>query len=243
MRSAPLIKEWRRMRSLVLLSGGIDSCVVAAMAYNHYLDGIDDIPIAALTVDYGQLNQRELLAAKEIARYYSLAWYYERLHDHGKAIRHASALLSSDPELDRPGMMYVPGRNTILLALAQSLAEAKGLEEIYVGFDMMPDGTYPSPDVQPAFVEAWNLMAKYATKQGQKGFPIKVTAPLNRMWKALTIKKGLELKAPLHLTWSCYKAGSRPCGKCNACKARLAGFAEVGVKDPIGEYATDEITA
>ena len=130
---------------------------------------------------------------------------------------------------------YVPGRNTIMLALAQSIAEASGADQIYTGFNAVDFSGYP--DCRPIYVEAWNHLARYATKRGYEGNPITLVAPIVNKAKASVVRTGLDLNAPLHLTWSCYTGGEQPCGECDSCIIRWNAFKECGIDDPAGAYA------
>ncbi|MDE2237726.1 MAG: 7-cyano-7-deazaguanine synthase, partial [Elusimicrobia bacterium] len=125
---------------------------------------------------------------------------------------------------------YVPGRNTIFLALAASLADAVGAEAIVIGANALDYSGYP--DCRPEFLEAFEETARQGTKRGVEGAPLKILAPLLRMTKRRIVELGLRLGAPLERTWSCYKGGRVPCGCCDSCKLRAKGFSEAGVADP-----------
>jgi 7-cyano-7-deazaguanine synthase len=129
---------------------------------------------------------------------------------------------------------YVPGRNTIMLSLAQSLAEAEGADAVFIGVNHLDYSGYV--DCRPAFITAWNEFAQYATFRAVEGQPIWVEAPLLEMSKVQIIKKGIELHAPLWLTWSCYAGEAKPCGTCDSCKIRQAAFKELGVEDAWEAY-------
>jgi 7-cyano-7-deazaguanine synthase len=125
---------------------------------------------------------------------------------------------------------YVPGRNTILLGLAQSYAETTGADVIFCGVNAVDYSGYV--DCRPAFIAAWNDLAAVSTFRGIGGSPIWVEAPLIEMSKVDIVKKGLELKAPLELSWSCYAGGVTPCNTCDTCIIRNKAFAELGMTDP-----------
>ncbi|MEM4204512.1 MAG: 7-cyano-7-deazaguanine synthase QueC, partial [Candidatus Methanomethylicaceae archaeon] len=130
---------------------------------------------------------------------------------------------------------YVPARNTIFLAFAVSYAETIGAEDIFIGVSEVDYSGYP--DCRREFVDAFEKAANLGTKAGTEGgIRFRIHTPLVKLSKAQTIKKGLELGVDFSLTWSCYLGGQKPCGKCDSCKLRLAGFAQIGMKDPL-EYA------
>jgi 7-cyano-7-deazaguanine synthase len=225
-------------KAIVLLSGGLDSCVAAAMARE---DGIE--LVAALNVFYGQRHAREIKSFLEVAKYFRMDPIQLDISPIAQMIGHATALIGTDEELaqDRPmssmtakvPRTYVPGRNTIFLAVAQSIAEARDLDNIVVGFNAVDFSGYP--DCRPIFVNAWNELARYATTQSYiQNRPIEVVAPIIQMSKASVVHHGLRLKAPLEKTWSCYAGGEKACGRCDSCRIRWNGFAVNGQGiDPI----------
>lgn len=227
-------------KSVILLSGGLDSCVALACARE------ESEVIMAINFDYSQKHIREVQSAVDIAAYYTLACTYLDLTAVGTTLSflHGSALLDPDEPLPQKRRMsemtarvprsYVPGRNTVMLAIAQSIAEALNADEIYCGFNAVDFSGYP--DCRPIYVEAWNHLAHYATKRGYEGSPIILRAPVLNLGKASVIRRGLELHAPLHLTWSCYAGGSQPCGTCDSCIIRWNAFQENKLDDPIGVY-------
>ncbi len=223
----------RGRRAVVLISGGLDSAVAATLAKCERFD------LYALTFDYGQRNAaREIEAAKQIADAL-------RVKEH-KVIKipldlwGGSAL--TDKKIDVPKnrtraeigkgipTTYVPGRNTIFLAFALSYAEAVQANSIFIGAHAVDYSGYP--DCRPEYFEKFDELARLATKTGVEGEPINVAAPLVAWDKAKIIETGLDLKAPLKFTWSCYEDGSTPCGTCDACQIRRDAFARVGVSDP-----------
>lgn len=227
-------------KSVVLLSGGLDSCVALACAYE------DTDPVLALSVYYGQKHQRELKSAVQICEHYKLDHELVDLCDLGNILAdmHATALIDREEKLPSGRRMsemtarvprsYVPGRNTILLAIAQSIAEALNADEIYCGFNAVDFSGYP--DCRPIFVEAFNHLAHYSTKRGYENNPIILRAPVINLSKASVVRRGLDLGAPLGFTWSCYNGGERPCGTCDSCIIRWNAFKENGVDDPSGAY-------
>ena len=229
-------------KSIALLSGGLDSCVALACALE------DSEVIQCLSISYGQKHSRELESAAQIANHYKLEWEMVNLESLGVilALHHACALVDPTEDLPKGRRMsemtarvprsYVPGRNTIMLSLAQSVAEALDVDEIYCGFNAVDFSGYP--DCRPIFVEAWNHLACYSTKRGYENHPIILRAPIVNLGKASVVRRGLDLNAPLQLTWSCYAGGVQPCGECDSCIIRWNAFQECGINDPVGPYTT-----
>ena len=222
------------------MSGGLDSTTAIAVAEAEH----DTKVKIGVTVFYGQKHLREISAAKDVAAFYSFKHVTVNLGDLGDIIRQSSALLNPDEPLPhdralsemtaRVPRSYVPGRNTIMLAIAQSIAEAYDLQRIITGFNAVDFSGYP--DCRPIFVNAWNHLARYATSRGyQDNNPIEVLAPIIDKSKASVVALAKELNAPLHLTWSCYEGGQRACGRCDSCRIRLDAFKENHLTDPI-EY-------
>jgi 7-cyano-7-deazaguanine synthase len=232
-------------KSIALLSGGLDSCVALACAFE------DSDPIASLSVAYGQKHIRELSSAQKVSEHYKIKHYLVELFDLGRILNnlHGSALTDFTEDLPHDRRMsemtarvprsYVPGRNTIMLALAQSVAEALNADEIYCGFNAVDFSGYP--DCRPIFVNAWNHLARYATKRGYENNPINLRAPIVDLSKASVVRRGLDLSAPLHLTWSCYSGGTQPCGQCDSCIIRYHAFRENNIPDPAGPYLVEPV--
>jgi len=203
---------------VVLLSGGLDSTTVLARAVSagHEVD--------ALSVYYGQRHHRELFAARHVAEAWGVAHTVVNvdLHQWG-----GSALTDFDVPVpteaaDGIPVTYVPARNTVLLALAMSYAEAIGATEIHIGVSSVDYSGYP--DCRPEYIEAFNAMATLATKN-----PVRIVAPLVTMSKADTIRLGRSLGVDYTMTHSCYQpTATGPCGQCDSCRIRDAAFAEVG---------------
>lgn len=217
--------------SVVLLSGGMDSATCLALAVQ------DGRPVHALTVDYGQRHARELRSARALARHYRVG-------------RHIVLTLPLGPllvsTLTRPGSRlprgrdrgrsipptYVPARNTILLSLALGYAESTRLGSIYLGANAIDYSGYP--DCRPEFLRAFERVARVGTRRGvETGRGIEVRAPLLRLSKEAIVQLGERLRVPWELTWSCYAGGSRPCGRCDACRLRARGFRQAGRADPL----------
>lgn len=213
-------------KSVVLLSGGLDSAVTAAIAAKKSR-------CTFVHVNYGQRTEgRELKAFKEIARHYGAKTLVADI-SHLKKIG-GSALTDKSIEvpkgrLGRRGIpvTYVPFRNAHLLSIAVSAAEAIGAAEVYIGAVEEDSSGYP--DCREAFFKAFER----AVTLGTKNRKIRIKTPLIHKRKAEIVRLGMRLKAPLHLTWSCYKSSSRACGECDSCLLRLRGFKEAGVVDPI----------
>ena len=214
--------------AVVLLSGGLDSTVAAAHAQAA------GFTLTALTIDYGQRHRIELDAAAAVAR----ALRIERhivlpldLRAFGGSALTADIAVPKGGVGDGIPVTYVPARNTVFLSLALALAEASGARDIVIGVNAIDYSGYP--DCRPAFVAAFEAMAALATKAGVEGARFTVHTPLTALSKAEIVRLGVQLGAPLALTWSCYdpQAG-RPCGACDSCRLRAAGFAQAGETDP-----------
>lgn len=226
-------------KAVVLLSGGLDSCVTAAIARSQGYE------LHFLNVLYGQRHSRERESAQAIATFFNDGAApvdnirYLDVHGFGYAIQGASALTDKSMELpsDRSdeemshgkAPSYVPGRNTIMLALAQSYAEAIDADAIFCGVNAVDYSGYV--DCRPAFIAAFNDLAQVATFKGEAGSPIWIEAPLIEMTKVDIVKKGIDLGAPIHLSWSCYTGGEEPCGKCDSCIIRNKALSEVGFEE------------
>jgi len=213
------------------LSGGLDSTTALYWALRR------GYRCTALSVLYGQRHSRELLSARRVA---GTARVPLRIVHLRLPWLRASALVNGDAPLpDVPVSLigrgpipstYVPGRNTLLLSLAVSLAEAEGAEAVVVGANALDYSGYP--DCRPEYYRAFRQVAKLGTKRGVEGKSIAILAPLVRLDKAGIVRLAQRLRAPLHLTWSCYAGGRRPCGRCDSCKLRAKGFEEAGLADP-----------
>lgn len=230
------------MRAVTLLSGGLDSATLVAIALDAGYE------VFGLNVLYGQQHQVEIYAARQVAAFYKIKLHeivlchpntspppYSQEYVPGVTWG-ASALLqggdrpktAEESKVDVVPTTYVPARNTFLLGLAASMAEALDAETIFAGFT----GGSRYPDCQPQFVGAMNNVLRIGTKAGTNGQAPHISAPLNSMTKAQIIRHGLDLGVPYHLTWSCYNGGQVPCGVCDSCVLRNEGFAELGMTDP-----------
>jgi 7-cyano-7-deazaguanine synthase len=223
-------------KAVVLLSGGMDSCVSTAMARERHGAG----NLALLHAGYGQLTQdRERRAFTEIADFYGVRQRLVVQLDHFRAIG-GSALTDRNiavPEhqLDPTAahassipVTYVPFRNAHFLSVAVSWAEAIGAGAIYIGAVAEDSSGYP--DCRPEYYRAFQDVIREGTRPETQ---IEIVAPVIQLKKSEIIRQGVDLGAPLHLTWSCYQSEDRACGACDSCLLRLRAFAEAGVADPL----------
>jgi 7-cyano-7-deazaguanine synthase len=222
----------KRPRAVVLLSGGLDSTTCLAVALREGLEA------HCLSVDYGQRHRGELARARRIARTLGAADHRivkvdlsafggSALTDPAIAVPKGRSLARMAREIP---VTYVPARNTVLLALALAHAETIGAEDVFVGVNAIDYSGYP--DCRPAFLRAFERVARVATRAGVSGRPLRIRAPLLRLSKAGIIRLGKSLGVPFRLTHSCYDpVGSRACGRCDACVLRRKGFAQAGVPD------------
>jgi 7-cyano-7-deazaguanine synthase len=216
-----------KSRAVVLLSGGMDSCVCATLAAR-------DHDVAAVHVSYGQrTEERERQSFLAICRHLNIA---DTLMVRNEALREIGGSALTEDGIAVPAaeslaqgipVTYVPFRNAHFLAVAVSWAEVLGAKKVYIGA-VEPDSS-GYPDCRPAYYEAFNAVVKAGTKEGK----IQVLTPLIAMRKAEIVRLGLELGAPFDLTWSCYSHEDRACGVCDSCVLRLRAFAVAGVSDPI----------
>lgn len=222
----------RDKRAVLLLSGGLDSCVTGTIAK------CEGYELHALTIDYGQRHAKEIEAAANVAKAL-------RVKDHKTVTVDLRAIggsaLTGDEEvpLDRDAAAmegeipstYVPARNAILLSIALGFAETVEAQAVFIGANAVDYSGYP--DCRPAFIEAFEEMANLATKMGVEGKQIKIAAPLIEWSKGRIVQEGINLRAPLKHTWSCYLGGEKACGRCDSCTLRLKGFQEAGIEDPV----------
>lgn len=217
------------MLGVVLTSGGMDSCVTAAIA-NKECD-----EIAVLHVSYGQRTEkRELKAFNDIADFYEVERRLTTSIAHLAQIG-GSSLTDKRIEVSQANLeskeiptSYVPFRNAHLLSIATSWAEVIGANRIYIGAVAEDSSGYP--DCRPEFYEAFNRAIEVGTKPETR---IQIVTPVIHLSKGQIVLRGLELGAPLQLSWSCYKREDAACGECDSCALRLQGFREAGVTDPI----------
>ena len=217
-------------KAIVLLSGGLDSTTVLAIAKAH------DFECYALSFDYGQKQRSELESAKTIANQSNVVEH--RIMKISLADIGGSAL--TDDEIDVPKysesdeipVTYVPARNTIFLSFALAWAEVIDCQKIYIGVNALDYSGYP--DCRPEFIKAFETMANLATKQSVEGEKIEIKTPLISLTKAQIIQKGLSLGVDYSQTISCYLANinGEACGECDACVLRINGFNNANIKDP-----------
>ena len=216
-------------RAVILLSGGLDSATVVAMAraegYSCY----------TMSFDYGQRHRAELDAAARVAR--DLGAVEHKVIGLNLDGIGGSALTDSSidvPEAPSEGIpvTYVPARNTVFLSLALGWAEVLQARDIFIGVNAVDYSGYP--DCRPEFVEAFEVMANLATKAGVEGNGFRIQAPLQSLSKAQIVQAGVKLGVDYSLTVSCYQADAqgRACGKCDSCRLRAEGFAAAGIADP-----------
>ena len=216
--------------AVVLLSGGLDSATVLALATR------DGFACHALSVNYGQRHQAELAAAKHIAS--ALGARQHRVLALNLQSFGGSALTDSSIDVPTDGaargipITYVPARNTIFLALALAWAEVLDASAIFIGANAVDYSGYP--DCRPEYLQAFEAMANLATRAAVEGNPLRIHAPLVRMTKAQIILAGIDAGVDFSLTVSCYQADAAgsACGVCDACRIRRAGFAAAGTPDP-----------
>jgi 7-cyano-7-deazaguanine synthase len=221
-------------RAVVLLSGGLDSATSAAQAQ------ADGYEVIALSLFYGQRHDRELLAAQDIVNHLGIAehfnlqvnlsqWGGSSLTDSAMAVPIEGVVNNQIPNT------YVPGRNTVFLSIALSLAEAKNAEAIYLGINAVDYSGYP--DCRPEYLEAVQRLAMLSSKAGLEGHAPKLVAPLVMDTKVDIVRRAVALGVPIALTWSCYQGGEVPCGVCDSCRIRDRALIESGY----GELASSVI--
>lgn len=218
------------MRAIVLVSGGMDSCVTAALAQE------DGHELNLLHLNYGQrTEQRELQAFHELADFYQIP-HARRMTCSiahlaaigGSSLTDASMpVTQADLESQEIPTSYVPFRNAHILSVGVSWAEVCGAKRLYIGAVYEDSSGYP--DCRPEYYAAFNEVIRLGTAAGD----IRIETPIIYLTKEAIIRKGLELNAPLHLTWSCYQSQDLACGVCDSCALRLRGFQRANLEDPI----------
>jgi 7-cyano-7-deazaguanine synthase len=215
-------------KAVVLLSGGLDSMVVAGLAkeagYRLY----------ALTIDYNQRHARELQSAAALAHYFGVERHVTLPLDlrqfGGSALTDDIAVPKTGVGEDIP-VTYVPARNLVFLSLTLAWAEAVGAQDIFIGVNALDYSGYP--DCRPEFIAGFEHLAHLATKAGAQGSSLKIHAPLQFLGKADIARESARLGLDSAMSWSCYdpQPGGLACGQCDSCRLRLAGFAEAGLTD------------
>jgi len=215
--------------AVVLVSGGLDSMISAAIAREQ------GYRLLALSIDYNQRHRVELAAARRVA--VTLGAERHIVLPMDLSVFGGSAL-TEDIEVPKAGVQpgipitYVPARNTIFLSLALGWAEAAGARDLYIGVNALDYSGYP--DCRPEFITAFEGLAELATKAGVEGDPFRIRAPLQEMTKADIVRAGARLGVDMGISWSCYDPapGGVHCGKCDSCRLRAKGFVEAGIADP-----------
>lgn len=220
-----------KKKSVILLSGGLDSATVLAMALDQHYD------CYCLSFDYGQRHNAELAAAQRVASQLGATAHRVATIDlkafGGSALTDDNiAVPVSGPVENEIPVTYVPARNTIMLSFALGWAEVLGANDIFIGVNAVDYSGYP--DCRPEFISAFEAMANLATRIGVEGAHLHIRTPLIRLTKAQIIQEGLRLGVDYGLTVSCYQADAQgqACGVCDACRLRRAGFENAGVPDP-----------
>ena len=214
--------------AIALLSGGLDSATAAALALEA------GQRVIGLSFDYGQRHRRELEAAACVAQRLGLAEHH--IISVNLAAWGGSALTDSSIAVPSEGVQtdvipstYVPGRNTVFIAIGLSLAEARGAERLVLGVNAVDYSGYP--DCRPDYLEAFQHLADLASKAGREGHGSQLWAPLVQWSKTKIVQEALRLGVPIEDTWSCYSGGDEPCGVCDSCRIRDAALIEAGRPD------------
>ena len=222
---APDVDAIARPRAIVLLSGGLDSATAAAQAQ---ADGFD---LIALSCRYGQRHSRELASAQRLAQ--RLGCLEHHVVDVNLNLWGGSSLTDLDQALPQAGTdegvipsTYVPGRNTVFIALALSLAEAKQAKAIYLGINAVDYSGYP--DCRPEYLAAYQSLASLSSKVALEGQAPELRAPLVHDSKVDIVRRALDLGVPIAETWSCYSGEAQPCGNCDSCRIRDRALIDAG---------------
>ncbi|NBC37702.1 7-cyano-7-deazaguanine synthase QueC [Novosphingobium sp. FSY-8] len=217
-------------KAVVLLSGGLDSMVVAGLAREA------GYRLFALTIDYNQRHKRELHAAQGLAQHLGVERHVILPLD---LRQFGGSALTDDIDVPKTGVgddipvTYVPARNLVFLSLTLAWAEALGARDVFIGVNALDYSGYP--DCRPEFISAFGEVARLATKAGAEGEAFAIHAPLQYLGKADIVREALRLRLDPAMSWSCYdpQPDGSACGMCDSCRLRLAGFAEAGAVDPL----------
>ena len=211
--------------AIALLSGGLDSATATAIALSH------GYSVIALSFRYGQRHERELMAASKIAKFFQLKAHH--IIDVNLALWGGSSLTDRSLSLPQTGITpdiipstYVPGRNTVFIAIALSLAEATGAAAIYLGINAIDYSGYP--DCRPEYLQAFQQLANLSSKAGLAGEAPQLLAPLVENSKVDIVQRAIALGVPIQETWSCYAGQEKPCGLCDSCRIRDQALIEAG---------------
>ncbi|MEO0836387.1 MAG: 7-cyano-7-deazaguanine synthase QueC [Cyanobacteria bacterium J06642_3] len=226
-------------KAVVLISGGLDSATTAAIALAQGYE------VIALSFRYGQRHQRELDAAQKIVAALGIKEHF--ITDIDLSQWGGSSLTDQEMAIPQDGVQpdvipstYVPGRNTVFMAIALSLAEAKQAQAIYLGINAVDYSGYP--DCRPEYLAAFQQLANLSSKAGVEGNAPQLIAPLVKDTKADIVRRALELNVPIADTWSCYQGGETPCGVCDSCRIRDRALIEVGRADLASDYARKQLS-
>jgi 7-cyano-7-deazaguanine synthase len=216
-------------KAVILLSGGLDSATVVAMAK------AEGYACYTMSFDYGQRHRAELQAAERVARQLGVAEHKViemNLNGIGGSALTDSSIAVPETLEDGIPVTYVPARNTLFLSLALGWAEVLGARDIFIGVNAIDYSGYP--DCRPAFIEAFERLANLATKAGVEGQGFTIRAPLQNLTKAEIVQAGMRLGVDYSATVSCYQADDdgRACGRCDSCRLRAIGFEAAGIPDP-----------
>ena len=214
--------------AIALLSGGLDSATAAALALER------GDRVIGLSFDYGQRHRRELAAAAELASVLGLAEHHRVAVNlaawGGSSLTDPSVALPVDGlQPDLIPSTYVPGRNTVFIAIGLSLAEARGAERLVLGVNAVDYSGYP--DCRPDYLAAFQSLAELASRAGREGRGARLWAPLIQLSKVDIVREALRLGVPIDRTWSCYSGGEHPCGVCDSCRIRDAALRDAGRPD------------
>ena len=220
-------------KAVVLLSGGLDSATTAAIAI------ADGYQIIALSFRYGQRHHKELEAANKVAKALNINEHF--IIDVNLSQWGGSSLTDESIEIPQAGLSdntvpstYVPGRNTVFIAIALSLAEAQNAQAIYLGINAVDYSGYP--DCRPEYLQAYQRLASLSSKAGIEGQAPQLVAPLVHNSKADIVRRAVELHVPIADTWSCYQGGETPCGLCDSCRIRDRALLEAGHSELMSSY-------
>ncbi len=221
--------------TIALLSGGIDSATAAAIAKKN------GDKVIGLSFNYGQRHLRELKAACDIAAYLRLSEH--QIININLAAWGGSSLTDSQYSLPTQGVIegvipntYVPGRNTVFIAIGLSLAEARGASQLVLGINAMDYSGYP--DCRPDYLDAYQSLANLSSKSSREGHGIKLLAPLLHWEKVHIVQEALKLGIPIEKTWSCYNGQEKACGICDSCRIRDAALKKAGRGDLCSDKQT-----
>lgn len=215
-------------KAVVLLSGGLDSATTAAIAIEQ------GYQLIALSFRYGQKHHKELESAKKIVAALNIQKHF--IVDVNLSQWGGSSLTDDSMTIPQAGLQadvipstYVPGRNTVFIAIALSLAEAQNAQAIYLGINAVDYSGYP--DCRPEYLQSYQRLANLSSKAGIEGHAPQLVAPLVEDSKTDIMRRALNLNVPIADTWSCYQGGDTPCGLCDSCRIRDRALIEVGRSD------------